>query len=292
MTAAFKLPVAHEHRDTRECIYRLVTKSIPGLSIAVFNAELRLMSSTGPWPVPSDLPLEGVPIELALPHPDNNFVELFQEALRGRHVTFDYVYAARTFYFDVVPVHNEDGGIVAGMAVCRDVTAERAREQALRTAAWTDIVTGLKSRAGFLVDTAELRTQNGIAILVLDLDDFKYVNDTYGHPVGDVVLRTTADRIAVCLRKADHAARFGGDEFVILLTNVRDAKEAEAVSERILRVLREPIYVPDHGPINITASIGIAVGTQGGDFENTYKRADTALYNVKRVGKDGALGDL
>lgn len=122
-----------------------------------------------------------------------------------------------------------------------------------------------------------------MAVLFIDLDDFKLINDSLGHQEGDRVLREVAKRLKGCLREADVAARIGGDEFVVLLEDVSDASGALGVAERFQSQLRVPLDV--HGyRLYTSASIGIVVGDQG-PSEKLVRAADLAMYQAKRTGK-------
>lgn len=125
-----------------------------------------------------------------------------------------------------------------------------------------------------------------VAVLFIDLDQFKPINDTHGHDVGDEVLIEVANRINACLREIDTAARIGGDEFLVIQTEVKDKTHISKVAERILNVLQKPIMV-NQQQLSIGASIGIACYPQDGqDLVNLVKIADTEMYKVKRAGKN------
>ena len=160
--------------------------------------------------------------------------------------------------------------------------------QAMRDA-FHDALTGLANRSLFL-DQLEhglasiVRDQGSLALLFIDLDRFKFVNDTLGHGSGDRLLVEVAERLRECLRTGDTAARFGGDEFAVLLRNA-GLGEASAVADRIIEAVREP-YDIDGRRIFVNASVGIAVGEPGAqDAEELLRNADVAMYRAKRNGK-------
>ena len=165
---------------------------------------------------------------------------------------------------------------------------EQLRHQALH-----DPLTGLPNRTLFLdrvrhaVDTAG-RTRVWPAVLYLDLDGFKPVNDTFGHEAGDVLLRTVADRLRGCLRPADTAARLGGDEFVVLLNGPIDRFGVARVIERIRAQLDVPVLLGEGVVTTVGASIGVAIGDVDiPDADTLVRNADIAMYTAKRsLGND------
>jgi diguanylate cyclase (GGDEF)-like protein len=122
-------------------------------------------------------------------------------------------------------------------------------------------------------------------VIFIDLDDFKSVNDTFGHQAGDEVLRQTAERIRDCLRPSDTAARLGGDEFAVLLPDVPDSSRAMAVAQRIREAVEAPVQAGDH-VIVVSASLGVSLGTaESARVDDMVERADAAMYQVKAAGK-------
>jgi diguanylate cyclase (GGDEF)-like protein/PAS domain S-box-containing protein len=175
----------------------------------------------------------------------------------------------------------------------RDVSERKAFEQQLQHQAFHDPVTGLANRALFAerVRHAVARTrreQNGLAVLFIDLDDFKTINDSLGHAAGDQVLLAVAKRLSESIRASDTAARFGGDEFAVLLEGVESAQEAADTAERILEALAQPLTL-EHKELVIRSSMGLSVveGEAGGDADELIRNADAAMYIAKRDGKGG-----
>ncbi|MCC6791476.1 MAG: EAL domain-containing protein, partial [Thermomicrobiales bacterium] len=181
------------------------------------------------------------------------------------------------------PLVADDGRFV--IAVVRDVTARKQLQDQLTVQATRDALTGLPNRASFLRQVEQaLGRRHSVALLFLDLDGFKLVNDTLGHDAGDRLLIDVARRLAACIRQGDIAARLGGDEFTVLLDGA-DLEDATTVADRILAAFREPIVIGGH-PRHIGASIGVAVSRRGGTTANTLlQQADVALYDAKAAGK-------
>jgi diguanylate cyclase (GGDEF)-like protein len=172
-----------------------------------------------------------------------------------------------------------------------DVTNSTVAEQQVRQLARYDSLTGLPNRS-MLIEQLEsgLRqarvTRLGLAVLFIDLDRFKYVNDTLGHDAGDELLKIMAKRLSGLLRPVDTVARLGGDEFVILIQNTIDPSTLSKVAARVLNVLCEPMRLSDR-PVQVSASVGIALFPSDGDDTTTLlKNADSAMYLAKARGKN------
>jgi diguanylate cyclase (GGDEF)-like protein len=177
--------------------------------------------------------------------------------------------------------HNED--------LERWVAQRKVLEEQLRHEASHDHLTGLHNQASFYEHlsgaVSRARRQEGmVALLFLDLDEFKLVNDSLGHQEGDRVLREVAERLKGCLREEEMAARLGGDEFVVVLEDVADASAAVRVAERIQEQLRTPVDVQDRYRLRASASIGIALGAPELPQQLVHA-ADLAMYEAKGMGK-------
>ena len=151
-------------------------------------------------------------------------------------------------------------------------------------------MTGLPNRRLFEIiferDIASAkRHKQCLALFYIDVDDFKMINDTFGHPVGDEFLKKLAKRFQSLLRKEDLIARLGGDEFAIL-AQIDDSKDAELIAEKLLQKIRKPYTIKSHR-ISASISLGIAIYPDAGEsFKSLCKKADDALYEVKAVGKN------
>ncbi|KQU71430.1 diguanylate cyclase domain-containing protein [Rhizobacter sp. Root16D2] len=171
-----------------------------------------------------------------------------------------------------------------------DITAIKDSEAHAQHLALHDAVTGLPNRRLFaerllyiLADAQRRRQMTGVCYL--DLDGFKGVNDAFGHDAGDAVLREVAKRLLGCIRTNDVVARFGGDEFALILSNIQDASEVERVLQRVLHAVEQPIRLAQR-EVAVGASIGVAIGPEHGDDPDTLTaRADQAMYTAKRAGK-------
>ena len=184
-----------------------------------------------------------------------------------------------------------EGTPVAVWAVCRDVTKRKRADEQLYRMAHYDVLTDLPNRLLFMDRLQQLRAmsyrmEQCMAVLYLDLDRFKQINDTLGHAVGDRLLQLVAQRLAGTVRGMDTVARFGGDEFVIALGNLRDPGGAETVARKILKALSDPYRIDSH-ELLISSSIGISVFPGDGlELDELLKKADHALYRAKEQGRN------
>lgn len=183
------------------------------------------------------------------------------------------------------------GGSVAGRVWSfRDITQRKRAENHIQQLAHHDVLTKLPNRA-LLMDRLEMalerarRIKTQVAVMMLDLDHFKNINDSLGHAAGDQMLLAVAERLSGCARKTDTVARMGGDEFVIVLTDVQDRSTVERVARTILEEVVAPIAVGSH-ELAVTPSIGISIFPDDGpDPMNLLKNADTAMYQAKAQGR-------
>ncbi|MDB5807607.1 MAG: sensor diguanylate cyclase [Betaproteobacteria bacterium] len=184
-----------------------------------------------------------------------------------------------------------DGAVVGFHVTVQDITARKLEEKRLIQLAHVDSMTGLANRAGFQLRLAELMARSRadkslLALMYLDIDHFKGVNDTYGHLAGDGLLKAFAGRLIRSLRDSDVVARLGGDEFTIILPALRKPEDATAVAGKIVQAIR-PTFSLNQQSINVTTSIGLAF-YQGGEMsaEALIQRADEMLYQSKGAGRD------
>ncbi|HEX7988439.1 MAG TPA: diguanylate cyclase [Duganella sp.] len=200
--------------------------------------------------------------------------------------------AERTFEVDYIPQRDEDNVTVMGFHVMRqDVTAQKHEKQRLLKLSQVDALTGLTNRAGFLQKLQEgmaASRENGglMAVMYMDIDRFKPVNDTYGHSVGDALLKIFSARLTHAMRASDTIARLGGDEFTVIMERIHRPEDAAALAAKIVGVMRAPF---DLGGtvVSVSASIGLAY-YQGEDITpaDLLNRADKLLYEAKQAGRD------
>lgn len=191
--------------------------------------------------------------------------------------------------WSIVPMHDAAGSMTGVITIAENVS-ERERSRRLEEVAYKDPVTGMPNRRLFddrlaaAVD-ATRRKSDSFAVLYVDLDDFKSINDRHGHHVGDAVLNAVGLRLRVCVRDTDVVARLGGDEFGVLLSSLDGASYAEEVAERILDSLRRPLLALD-STFEAAASIGISTfPDDGSDAATLLRKADAAMYRAKQKGK-------
>jgi diguanylate cyclase (GGDEF)-like protein/PAS domain S-box-containing protein len=286
------------HRQSEERMAALVQNASDVIAIIDTRATVRYVS-------PSVRPILGYEPEallnttvLALVHPDDtSLVEHVITALVQQPGATEQV-QLRARHRDGAWLHVETIGhnllhdpAIRGIVLnTRDVTERKVFEQQLTHQAFHDALTGLPNRALFvdrlhqaLARAARHQTTN--AVLFLDLDRFKTVNDSLGHEVGDLLLVAATERILGCIRPEDTVARFGGDEFTILLEDVGDSTQAVRVAERILEALQRPLVIAQH-EIVVSASIGVVLSTSADSQPSDVLRyADVAMYQAKHAGR-------
>jgi diguanylate cyclase (GGDEF)-like protein/PAS domain S-box-containing protein len=190
----------------------------------------------------------------------------------------------------VAPIHDREGRESGTVIVFRDVSVARAMAQQISYSAAHDFLTGLPNRMLLNDRIAHAialapRHMSKVAVLFLDLDGFKYINDSLGHPVGDRILQSIARRLVDCVRGSDTVSRQGGDEFVVLLSELQNVEDAAILARRILKALAESHSI-DHHELHVTTSIGVSVFPDDGpDAETLIKNADTAMYQAKENGR-------
>ena len=238
---------------------------------------------------------------MALAHPDDLEAarRLSIEAMKGARENYAVEHRVRALDGEwkwiisrgrVTERHPETGRALRMIGTNMDITERRRMEEAVQSVAQTDALTGLANRR-LLTDRLAVALarsrRNGmpLAVLYLDIDRFKHVNDTLGHGAGDVLLKDFALRLRASVRGTDTVARFGGDEFVVLLEDMKDRDNATRVAEKIIAECRAPLRI-DGRDFLATTSLGIAFGDGMSDADALLKRADGALYAAKSAGRD------
>lgn len=228
------------------------------------------------------------------------FMERRSDERKSRHVELKLKHRAEAEYryFDTssmsVRLNRGPGGeeeFQGTYGVARDVTEKKEAQELINYQAYHDLLTGIPNRS-LMEDRLSLainqakRNKQHLAVMFLDLDRFKWVNDTMGHPMGDRVLQAVSHRLEDTLRKGDTLARFGGDEFALVLPQVNRRADAETIAMKIINELKAPFVIDDH-ELHVTCSIGIAIYPEAGNtMEALIRSADLAMYSVKDKGKN------
>lgn len=234
-------------------------------------------------------------------HPDDaaSIEKAIADHLKGSSERYEIVYRCRHKNGDwrwLVTrgkiLRNEEGAPYRWVGTNIDITQLKQAEEKIQYLAYHDNLTDLPNRQlffdrlGIALALAQ-RNQSSLAVIMLDLDNFKRVNDSYGHAFGDLVLKASAERLNTALRKGDTVARFGGDEFVLILSDLKGVKDAINVAKKIVENFQK-LFVIETREILVTASIGIALYPQDGtDEDSLLKKADFAMYQVKQAGRNG-----
>jgi diguanylate cyclase (GGDEF)-like protein/PAS domain S-box-containing protein len=187
-------------------------------------------------------------------------------------------------------IRKSEGELIGFRGIVRDITERKQSEEKIRQMAYHDSLTGFPNRKlfsdrlGIALAQAQ-RNQKKVGVAMLDLDNFKGVNDTLGHAVGDLLLQATAERLSAALRKSDTVARFGGDEFVLILPDLKVIEDAIPVAQKIVDSFYKPFLIDTHQLV-VTMSIGIAFYPNDGTDEGILlKNADIAMYQAKQAGR-------
>jgi diguanylate cyclase (GGDEF)-like protein/PAS domain S-box-containing protein len=224
------------------------------------------------------------PLEIAIP--EDRSVGLDYTCLLIRRDGFEFAIGD-----SASPIHDRKGRIIGAVIVFHDVTVDRAISRQLIRAAQFDPLTDLPSRALFANRLSQAmslarRQKACIAVLFLDLDHFKYINDSLGHAIGDLLLQSVAKRLCENLRESDTACRQGGDEFIILLAQIADSEGAAVAAKKIQISLNAPYLIGEHR-LHLNVSIGSSVYPEDGeDGATLIQNADNAMYRAKEAGRN------
>ncbi|CAM8665021.1 COG5001 Predicted signal transduction protein containing a membrane domain, an EAL and a GGDEF domain [Comamonadaceae bacterium] len=222
---------------------------------------------------------------------------LREQALEGRKVVNTELQLdlhggqALELSLNIVALHGQAGQAYGVLTMASDISERKANERKVAFMAYHDALTGLPNRQ-LLEDRLEVamaqadRAKTKVSLLFLDLDNFKRINDTLGHAIGDSLLQEVAQRLRTCVRESDTISRQGGDEFVVLLNALKDKDAALPVIAKLLDRLDEPFYTDGH-ELATSASIGVTVYPDDGqDFDTLRKKADMAMYRAKEAGRN------
>jgi diguanylate cyclase (GGDEF)-like protein/PAS domain S-box-containing protein len=223
---------------------------------------------------------------------------LLARAFAGEEVSFEQtaklLVGERTLQTTYLPQRNAEGAVVGLYILANDVSDLKQKQMQLDTLAREDALTGLPNRRSFEEHVREAmarsrRSRMPICLMFLDIDYFKSINDSLGHAAGDAVLKEFGHRLKTSVRETDMAARYAGDEFVILLEGIAGADEAQLVAGKVLAAMR-PAFVLSGRTLQVTSSIGIAISEEDDeDFALLLARADSALYGAKKDGRNRFL---
>ncbi len=246
----------------------------------------------------SDAQVIGTPmIDLVAPEHRPAFIALNEQVLQGASGVLEFEIIGlkggrRWFETHAVPMRNSHGQINGLLAVTRDVTQRKTFERELVRLAQTDALTGLANRRHFMALAEQelsraIRYGGELSVMMMDIDHFKAINDTYGHHTGDLVLQRVGMHCQEALREIDIVGRIGGEEFAFILPQTSKEKAGE-VAERLRRMLANADLPLEHGvPLHFEVSIGVtAIGPNGGNIDTLLAQADTALYEAKRQGRN------
>ncbi|KQV92599.1 PAS domain-containing protein [Pelomonas sp. Root1237] len=219
-----------------------------------------------------------------------------EQALRGERVEFEVASQAlgltRYLHTVYIPDRRADGNVAGVYTLSTDITATKDIERRLHELARIDPLTRLPNRREFeerlaLALARARRGQKALALIFMDIDHFKRINDGHGHAAGDAVLKEFATRIRGAVRSTDTAARLAGDEFVVILEGLLSDAEASHVAAKLVDAIRPPMPLPGGGEILVTTSVGMACwGGVGDGADDLLERADRALYRAKAAGRD------
>lgn len=226
------------------------------------------------------------------PQNEEHWFEVYGHvAMTGKSVRFEDEAKALHRWFDVYAFRADDPGESKVAILFKDITERKLVEETVRRAALHDVLTGLPNRA-MLFDYAghllaqHKRTSHGAAVLFIDLDRFKPINDTHGHDAGDAVLKEMAYRLTHAVRAGDIVVRLGGDEFLILLQDISNASDIAEVARQVIDKINTPYRIGEL-TLSVSASVGISIFPQNGDnIDTLISHADIAMYQAKQSGRN------
>lgn len=230
-------------------------------------------------------------------HPQSFWNEMWATILNGHHWRGEIVNRTKagglyTVAQSISPLYNDKGELTHFLSVQQDISEKKRLEEEIHYLAYHDPLTHLPNRMLFRDRVQQAiaqaqRTHAKLAVMFIDLDGFKAVNDMHGHNNGDCLLESVAERIRLCVRSGDTVARLGGDEFTVLLRDVKDMESIEGVAQKLLDIAVQPYALDGEVEAMVSFSIGISVYPADGDsFDALLSRADQAMYKAKQGGKN------
>lgn len=273
------------------CADAIIGKALNGNILSWNSAAERLYGYSAAEAV-------GSPLSLLLPQ--DRIAEamlLLEQVIRGERIEhYETTHLSKdgrriNVSLSIAPVKDRTGLVIGVSTIARDITERKRADERIRYLALHDALTGLPNRNFFRervsnAITRARRNRHLMAVLFIDLDRFKEINDTLGHHIGDRLLQVAANRLQRCLREGDGVARLGGDEFVVDLPVLDSKEEAMTIAQKILEVLRAPFMIDEYA-LHVSASIGVSLcPDDGDDVEVLMHAADTAMYCAKRDGRD------
>lgn len=277
-----------------ESVLKIVAATLP-VQVSVLDSQQTYLFTNDAFAQWAGLPqgsLVGRHVREALGAAEHDRRRPYLEAaLGGQRVVFESRLGGNQYFETTyIPFRDAEGQVAGLVAVSQDITTHKRQHQELLDASLTDALTGALNRAGFdlRVPAALEQARAGrqkLALLFVDLDRFKPVNDEHGHATGDALLGAVAQRLKGVLRPSDLLARLGGDEFAVVLPSIKDEEAARTVAHKIVSALAEPFDIGGKR-LRIGASVGLALARAGGDTtQSLTERADKALYRAKRAGR-------
>ena len=260
---------------------KIVEINLPGAAILGYSQNELVGSEIGMFS-------SGVP-----PYTQRDAIGRIQEACLNGPQTFEWHCKAKDghlFWVEVSLRYSAIGKRFFILSILRDISERKRAEEQITRMAHYDFLTGLANRGVFVdalqqVIARSRRYAENFAILYIDLDHFKDVNDTLGHPVGDLLLKEVGERLRQSVRETDTVARFGGDEFAVIAVGIKEPTEAAVLADKLLRTISKPFIIQGND-IRSGASVGITVfGTDSSDAETLLSHADVALYRAKSEGR-------
>ncbi len=269
-------------------LYPLSDEAIPGKFLEVNDIACQKLGYSR-----AEL-LNMTPLDIVGPEDLNAMPKIYKKSIRQEHITYEKVHVTKSGLRIPVEVNSHTflrNGQKAVLSIARDVTDRKRAEETIRRQAYYDPLTNLPNRMLFKDRLEQAmshahRNKQSLGVIILDLDRFKNINETLGHVLGDRLLVAVAERLLASMQEGETMARFGGDEFTLLLPQVNQVDEATQHAQKIVEILAEPFKIDNH-ELHLTNSMGIAFYPDDGEnAEVLLKNAETAMYRAKEQGRN------